>query len=554
MGQIKNIKLHIVTDIKSFPESKMGENAEKKTEEFVIDPEKVLKYTRGKRVKAKHAKDRHLRNKLKNHEQKYEQSVKQAARAEILLTEQSGVLEAEGVERTHHFTQKDIAQSLDITSTQNFFNLKLDQFGPYKISYTRNGKYLLLGGAKGHLAGIDWPTKNPRCEVHARETVRDVTWLHNETMFAAAQKKCVYIYDNQGTEIHCLSDLADVNRLEFLPYHFLLASVAGTGHLRYQDTSTGKMISRIRTKLGRCDCMSQNPMNSVINLGHSNGTVTMWSPVMKEPLVKLQCHRGPVLSTCVEKKGMYMATSGLDGTLKVWDIRAYKPVYTYRMQGRPAHCTAISQKGMLAAAFGSQVYVFKDALTQKQSMPYMKHAIPGCDISGIAFCPYQDVLGVGHAKGFSSLIIPGAGEANFDALESNPFQTKKQRQEHEVKMLLEKIQPEMITLNPEEIREIKSSSGGKKTAEKTDESDSEGEGKEAEAEKEPGFEPKYKMKGRSRSGKVEKRKKGVTENLKREKLKEKVRKEKKMALSGSKKTESSDPGETVSSLDRFKSK
>merc|ERR1712013_790015 len=248
MGQIKNIKLHIVTDIKSFPESKMGENAEKKTEEFVIDPEKVLKYTRGKRVKAKHVKDRHLRNKLKNHEQKYEQSVKQAARAEILLTEQSGVLEAEGVERTHHFTQKDIAQSLDITSAQNFFNLKLDQFGLYKISYTRNGKYLLLGGAKGHLAGIDWPTKNLRCEVHARETVRDVTWLHNETMFAAAQKKCVYIYDNQGTEIHCLSDLADVNRLEFLPYHFLLASVSGTGHLRYQDTSTGKMISRIRTR------------------------------------------------------------------------------------------------------------------------------------------------------------------------------------------------------------------------------------------------------------------------------------------------------------------
>ena len=52
-----------------------------------------------------------------------------------------------------------------------------------------------------------------------------------------------------------------------------------------------------------------------------------------------------------------MATSGLDGMLKVWDIRSYKPVYTYRMQGRPASCLDISQKGMLAAGFGGRVYV-----------------------------------------------------------------------------------------------------------------------------------------------------------------------------------------------------
>ena len=89
----------------------------------------------------------------------------------------------------------------------------------------------------------------------------------------------------------------------------------------------------------------------------------------------------------------------------------------------------------------------------------MKHQVAsGSQVSGLKFVPYEDVLGVGHSRGYSSLVIPGSGEANFDAYEDNPFETKRQTQEALVHGLLEKLPPQSISLKIKEVGKVDTAS------------------------------------------------------------------------------------------------
>ena len=145
-------------------------------------------------------------------------------------------------------------------------------------------------------------------------------------MFACAQKKYVYIYDQTGLELHCLKDMRDVNKLTFLPYHFLLVSAVSqkggatpkgcrrgrvllrvwgmgwscslripyvkynlwklilkihfvvfdglqgnNGSLCYLDSSVGRSVTTRKIGMGPLRCMTHNPYNAVVHLGHNNG-------------------------------------------------------------------------------------------------------------------------------------------------------------------------------------------------------------------------------------------------------------------------------------------
>jgi U3 small nucleolar RNA-associated protein 7 len=183
-------------------------------------------YGRGKKIDTRKIKNPRLRGNMKVLESKYQAAALRAKDAEILLENTGGFLEPEHeLERTYKVRQDDIADDVAVETAQKRFELKLDALGPYVFDYTRNGRELLLGGRKGHVATMDWREGKLGCELQLGETVRDVRWLHNNQYFAVAQKKYVYIYDRQGVELHCLRRHREVSHMEFLPYHYLLATL-----------------------------------------------------------------------------------------------------------------------------------------------------------------------------------------------------------------------------------------------------------------------------------------------------------------------------------------
>lgn len=401
------------------------------------------------RRKHKFSKDKKLNSKLERINREQKEAKLAAAGTSYLLPEEAGFLEADGpMEKTFKFKQDEIVKAVDASTARKKFELKLPEFGPYQFDYSRNGRDLLLGGKKGHVASMDWRTGHLNCELHLNETVHAVKYLQNEQYFAVAQKKYTFIYDKEGTELHRLKQHIESTLLDFLPYHFLLVGAGHTGFLKYHDVSTGELVSELRTKMGPTLAMKQNPWNAIMHLGHGNGQVSLWSPNAPEPLVKMQSSRGPIRDLAIDREGKYMVVSGADKTMKVWDLRKFKELDHYYTQ-TPASSLDISDTGLLSVGWSSHVTIWKDLFKGTHQLdPYMNHLIPGSKVDKVKFAPFEDILGVGHQTGFNSLIVPGAGEANFDALEINPYESAKQRQEQEVRSLLNKLPADSISIDP----------------------------------------------------------------------------------------------------------
>lgn len=329
----------------------------------------------------KKIKSKKLQNILKYDKQRnIESTHSNAIHDTFMLPGSNGYIETNNdIIQTWQLKQSDIYDNLDMRTQNKRYNIDNLEYGSYIIRYTRNGRYMLLCGQLGHISIID--THNYKL-IHEfvldnNEYIYDSCYLHNHSMYAVSQRKYVYIYDNNGLELHCLQNHLNTRQIQYLPYHFLLSSIGVNGILKYQDISTGQFIIEHKTKKGDCNLMKQNRNNAIIHCGHNNGEVTLWSPNMSQSLVNIYTHRSRVTALDITLDGHYMVTSGLDQQVKIWDLRTYKCVNSYFSRS-VVNTMQLSDNNILALGYGTHVETWKDICSNnKQQSPYLTNKYPG---------------------------------------------------------------------------------------------------------------------------------------------------------------------------------
>lgn len=321
-----------------------------------------------------------------------------------------------------------------------------------------------------------------------------------------------------------------------------MASINEYGQLHYQDVTDGRMIGSYRTGFGRTDVMQVNRHNALLSLGHSGGKVTMWSPTSSSAVIEMLCHMGPISAIAFHPTNRdLMATSGKEKKVKLWDMRNLKgPLQTLPGQ---AETLDFSQKGLLARGTSSFLQVLRDSSGSQKYEKYMTHPlVKGYQIEKVLFRPYEDVLCIGHSMGWSSILIPGSGNPNFDSWVANPFETRKQRREREVHSLLDKLPPETIMFDPTKIGTVKPPRKEKPTKEEKAAE------LEAAVEDAKDIVPKKKTKGRSKPSKMKKKKQELIAGAKRPFLEQKMKEDEQAAR---KKQKAMEQVELPTSLQRF---
>ncbi|OQS55428.1 UTP7 [Ecytonucleospora hepatopenaei] len=336
------------------------------------------------------------------------------------------------------YTQKYLKENVNLYTAEKAFDLDLeDKPLSYQIDYTRNGSHSLIYNNDGYISSFNTQKLNVDFEIeNVGEKIHTATYLHSERYIAVSQR-CLFVYDNFGQELNAVREIKNCKQMEFLPNHFLLGCVchSNESEIKYLDTSTGEIISTM--KIG-FKPVATTSFDGLVLLGDKNGCVEMKAPKHQESLIKIKVGKN-MKEMKVSYSKLYVST--YDDKIKTFDLRNYfKPLREFK-----THFTnkmTVSKNETIALSQGKNINIIKEGkIVQKCKAKDT--------IGGMCFNPFEDILTCVSRSKYENFIIPNCTDPGYNSEQVSPFASSEERREREVKHLLEKIPPELISYNSE---------------------------------------------------------------------------------------------------------
>jgi hypothetical protein len=109
----------------------------------LLDRDLARKYARGSlNFNAKKVQHKHLKKTLEETRDQIIHSAARTAATEILLQSDGGSIQMDDPsDKVYKLKQQQIKENVDMNTAKNSFDLQLQNFGPYFVNFSRNGRY-----------------------------------------------------------------------------------------------------------------------------------------------------------------------------------------------------------------------------------------------------------------------------------------------------------------------------------------------------------------------------------------------------------------------------
>jgi len=175
-------------------------------------------------------------------------------------------------------------------------------------------------------------------------------------------------------------------------------SVEKRGTIRIWDPRDGKETARFDAGQGTVYATTYSPVTNKLATAGVDGTVKVWNVLDQSLNRKIVAHDGGVQSIAFDGTGELLISGGRDDSaVCIWDAGSGKSIYKWKNHDATIRAVAIDLKGRYAASGDDNGRLFlQDLRTGRLARALGGHDAP---IFGVAFSPTEPRLAsVGHDK------------------------------------------------------------------------------------------------------------------------------------------------------------